>query len=282
MNTKKSEDSIDALETLLIMALEKPKEISLSWHRDGLGESRSAIDMFPFDDAMPSCAYTFDAADDDRIFGDSLDYLIHHPADTIGTGKEVYFIDDNTIKWSLIEPTRRPAKGFACLGRADKWYAAHYRLASTVNGWFDYVKAYLAIDAKGNPLPVKFMQQKNWKVEHDLIQIHMMCSLIEDAHRAGAVLASVSDQAEIRFPIGGDAYKEFFSLRDGPRETPTGKRNPIIHWVSRHIRKTQTGGFSDVKQHLRGRHEVTINGIHASVEFNDPDVRNWPRAVTRP
>jgi hypothetical protein len=107
------------------------------------------------------------------------------------------------------------------------------------------------------------MQPRN-----DLYQIPMMCSIIEDAHRKNAVLARAKESVEIIFPIGADAYKDFFLLRDGPRETPTGKRNPILHWVKKHIRHVSETKAIEVKNHCRGINEVVINGMSLSIEFN--------------
>jgi len=267
-------EALDDLETLLLFAMEAPENTDTKWRRTGRDVfSRSAIDQYRFDDRTPQSAYTFDLMDEGRIFTLDHNDLLAHPSEIIGDGAECMIVDhnNNLVKWSRIEPCRKPARGFAPIGKADKWYAVHMRNGDPQNGWTDYIKGYNAIAKDGKQIPIKWMNANRfdaYDLQRNADQIIMMCSIIEDAHRFGAFLASTRVTSEILFPVGYDSYRDFFSLRDAPRNTPSGKRNPILHWVTSHIRKTQSGKEAHVKQHLRGVADVEIDGIKARITPN--------------
>jgi hypothetical protein len=273
--TNNNKIAIDDLETLVLFAIDPPSKINVRWENtNNLVQAKSALQCYRFDDAEPRLAYTFDLLDDGRLFTTDHRMLINHPSDIIGDGAETIMFDynGNVVKWMKIEPCKKPSRGFVTIGKADKWYAVHFRAGNPKQGWSDYIKGYSAINKDGKQIPVKWMQENRYdcydrKRESD--QIILVCSIIEDAHRAGAFLVSAKLGSEIRFPVRYDDYIDFFKLREAPRNTPTGKRNPILHWVASHIRKTQKGKEAHVKKHMRGVSEVEIDGITARITPNE-------------
>lgn len=275
MNTNEAESALDKIETLLLFGLDKAETIKPKWEKDShVYNARSAIDLFRFDDRWPNRSYSFDPMDLSREFTADRELLLAHPSEIIGSGAETMFLnsENGCVKWMRIEPCRKPERGFAAIGRADKWYAAHYRFGSSAEGWKDYIKGYTAISKNGAPLLVKNMQcSKGIDLRKDSDQIIMMCSIIEDAHRTDSFLVSTKIESELLFPVGYDSYRSFFDLRDAPKNTPTGRRNPIVHWVASHLRETKSGANTEVKRHLRGVCEVEIDGIRATITPNDRD-----------
>ena len=273
MNTNTNEQALDKIETLLLLALEKRPAIKNNWFIDGLKECKDAIKCYKFPHRTPNKFYTFDALDNDRLFTPDYDLLISHPYDIVGNGLEVLHVSDDTgiAKWMGFFPTTKPKTGFVAIGTADQWYEMHYMHGNVNHGWVDYAKSYTAIDRKGCPLlikPLNFGKQTLKDMKEESIQIILACSIAEDAHRKNAFRATVSDFAMAIFPIGLEGYKEFFALRDAPRNTPTGKLNPILHWVKKHIRQTKTGKVVDVSKHLKGTESVTIGGLTATLSPN--------------
>lgn len=273
MNTN-NEKKLDQIETMLLFALESPPPKNTSWRRDGvLGMEKSAISAFRFPDRFPEKFYTFDACDNDRLYTIDYECLLNHPSDIVGHGIEIMTIgeDDGVIKWTGTFPTRKPDRGFVALGHADKWYGVCSLIGNANSGWIDYYKAYAAIDKNGRPLLVKGLglhRQDPASLRSNSLQIILQCSMAEDASRANAFKAMVTDHASVMFPIGMDGYKDFFALRDAPRNTPTKRLNPILHWVKKHLRQSKNKDSIEVKKHLRGVETVTIGGLTATISPN--------------
>lgn len=273
--TSEGESAFDELETLLIFGMEKPKPETIKWEIvDRFHKAKPAIQLFKFDDREPNSSYTFQFGNNEREFTTDYNLLINHPSEIIGDGKETMFLlpENNQIKWMRIEPCRKPAKGFAPIGSADKWYGVNYRLGNANTGWHTHIKGYTAIAKTGKPVAIKMMQEgsrNNLESKNDSEQIILMCSIVEDAHRSNSFLVSTKIDSEILFPVGYESYIDFFRFRDGPRNTPTGRKNPIIHWVAKHMRQKNNGGNATVKRHLRGIAELNINGVTARITPNE-------------
>jgi hypothetical protein len=84
-------------------------------------------------------------------------------------------------------------------------------------------------------------------------------SIIEDANRSGAMLATVKDAREIMFPVPIADYKKVFADREGPKIGD--RRKAIVHWVARHLRKSTRGNECVVNKHLRGVQEFSVDGL---------------------
>ena len=61
------------------------------------------------------------------------------------------------------------------------------------------------------------------------------------------------------FGVYPDQIKSLFYARDLPM-SKTGRKSPILHWVSSHRRRIKEGTSVDVKRHLRGITEFEMGG----------------------
>jgi len=263
--------SLDNLETLLIMSMEPSEYTQIIYKPSHKRPDGASIEMVDFSsgvnvaDRAPSRSYSFDVGGD-RLFACDIDLLLNSPAEIIGSGVEIILYFNNMMKWCRYEPIDRP-RGFAAAGKVDKWIAVHYR-TQTVDGKHDYIKDVMALSRSGKVIPTK---REGWNARGEQSakekqeMMVMALSLVEDAHRPGVLLATASAETSIVFPVEYGAHKDFLALRDGPNKTPTGRKNPILHFCKKHIRKTKSGDDSDVKQHWRGADEVTINGMRLSL-----------------
>lgn len=66
------------------------------------------------------------------------------------------------------------------------------------------------------------------------------------------------------FGIYDDQIKSLFYARDLP-QTATGRKSPILHWVTAHKRRMKNGVDIDIKKHLRGTSEFIMDGTKFTV-----------------
>lgn len=272
--------SIGDLETLLIFMLEsggrkgekdtwmgnKEKQQNPDRAKNYKLFISDASSVLGLPDRSPHRSYTFDACDDERLLTYSHEYLMTHPKEIIEGGAEtVMLCENNIVKWSGIYPMNRRPKRASCLGKADCWFELHYREGNSATGWSEYHKHIAAIHSSGRPLPVQITGQHEPPNIFNSEMVIGACSVVEDAHRSNAVLATISADSEIILPVHQDIYQEFFRLRDAPRNTATGRRNPIIHMVASHMRTRGEKSFN-VKRHYRGVESITIDGLSVSLE----------------
>lgn len=269
-----NEKALDEVETMLLFAIDSSPSIDMRWYPLGkLKIETSAIKKFKFPDRAPNKFFTFDVCDKDRIYTRDYRLLLNHPSEIINDGIETMILntDNNTMTWTGTFPTRKPNRDFIAIGKADKWYEAHTLTGSANKGWNSYIKGYAAIDKNGKPLIIKalgnFANIPNHMLDDSLVPI-LQCSIAEDAGRANSFKATVSEHASVIFPIGIDGYKDFFALREAPRNTPTKRLNPILHWVKKHLRQSKDQGSIEVKKYLRGTETVTIGGLTATISPN--------------
>ncbi len=134
------------------------------------------------------------------------------------------------------------------------------------SGVGEYVKRIAAFDKKGNFVPAMIQGHGVGVPNIEGVSAIIAASIIEDALRSNAMLASVKDVAEIKFPVPLDDYQEIFSDRDGP--FIGSKKRSIIHWVAKHMRKSRSGNVHDVKKHVRGIDKFEIGGMKISIKAN--------------
>lgn len=267
-----SEDqSMDPIETMMLMAMDcnhrHERQVYMDGDKNDEGIQRINSDigsMARIPDRSPTRSFTFDATDKDRLFTDDIDLLLHHPADIIGSGKEIIMLDETELKWSRIEPVQRP-KGLMTVGTVAHWYAIHYKNLG-ISGDSDYVIDVFPMNRKGHPMPTGYQGWKKNDPEADRMEqaekVAILCSVIEDAMRPGAILAEASVDSSIVFPIHEGAQKDFFSLRYGPRQTPTGRKNPILHFCQKHIRsKPGNDDTVEVSEHWKGTETLQIDDM---------------------
>jgi len=261
----------DSIETLILLALDanhserNVDRVETRGMTDGYFEISDQGRLLCFRPMFPASSYTFDGSDRDRIFAATTDYLVRHPAETIGDEAETIMIGSGVLKWRGFRRITRPPKGVSVLGRAAVWYEMHSRIVD-MSGGGEYVKRLIALDSVGRPLPVKIQGHLVCSPKHEGEALIMSASLIEDAHRSGTMLAVVKDATEIKFPVPLDDYKYVFSDRDGPMNG--ARRKAIVHWVGRYLRHSTRGKEFAVKKHPRGVQEFTIDGIRIRLTPN--------------
>ena len=70
--------------------------------------------------------------------------------------------------------------------------------------------------------------------------------------------------AKSTFGVYPEQIKSLFYARDLP-QTDTGRKRPILHWVSAHQRRMKSGTDVDIEQYLRGTHEFVMNGTQFKI-----------------
>jgi hypothetical protein len=273
--SSRTDNPTDHLETLLLMLLDSKSTSAVTTpvrrQRDmGVLENTDQGTLLKFRPAFPHSAYTADAADSERLYSPTMSYLVQPPHVTLGQGSEMVLIDPNSgiLKWTGYRRINKPAVRLAVLGRAAYWYEAHYRMTN-VDGKDEYFRRLIPISESGKPLLAK-CQSHPVCGDREIETLFLTCSLIEDAHRAGAMLCSVRAESthEIKFPIALSDYQSLFSGRDAPL-LPSGRRKALLHWVSRYLRKSSANKLHTVKRHTRGTQEFDIDGLHITLTPND-------------
>lgn len=272
----KEENILSEIETLILMLLEakdskeSKERVVIPKNKDGyvlFGSDQGKLLHLP--DMHPSSSFSaqIGEGENERLFSCDYTDLLTHPREIFGEESETVLVDKNTdtVKWTGFRRLRKPPKSVVCLGKADSWYEMHYREYGQF-GRSAYQKRLAVYSKEGRPLPSK--KYSHWVSYDDPASSGILhASLIEDAHRSGTMLASVSEAAEIKFPVPIDSYKEIFIIRDAPL-TAAGKRKAILHWVSKHLRKTGCGRNSEVKEHTRGVDTFNIAGFNIKLSPN--------------
>lgn len=264
----------DSIETAILLAMcaadkksaRKPKSLSSA----GGSSYREVFElgMFcPKEAEFPKDMFAYDLADDSRLYVDGLDVLVVSPVKAIGRRMETALLgEDGSLKWTLFKPMPRPKGLVALTNRPVQWFATHYRHIHQ-DGREEYIRTPMPISDGRVPL-MKVLAFKGFDAVAEQRQqellLALQLSVFEDAHRAGAFLTTVEENVRLRFPVGEDSYKAFFALRDGLRDTPTGRRNPILHWCADHIRRNH-GGATSVIGHNRGRQELVHAGVRLTI-----------------
>lgn len=263
---------MDDLETMILLALDANHEgvVTGVTRRDkasgGIEELRDQGELLNFSPMHPNSSYTVDMSDGERIYGTTKELLLTHPAEVLGDESEVVLLDSGTLKWRGFRRLRKPPRGVACLGIASHWYEMHMRFVSS-SGTGEYFKRVVPLSRTGAPLLAKAQGHNVCTPRLEGEMLVLCASVIEDAHRANTMLASVRDATEIRFPVPLDDYKAVFAGRDGPMKD--GRRRAIVHWVAQHLRNSTHGKEHAVKKHTRGIEEFMIDGIRVRLTPND-------------
>lgn len=70
---------------------------------------------------------------------------------------------------------------------------------------------------------------------------------------------AVEGAARVLFGVYPEQIQSLFYARDLPK-TKTGRKSPILHWVSAHKRRMKSGTEVDIESHLRGTNKFEMNG----------------------
>lgn len=209
-------------------------------------------------------AFTADMGAGERIYTNTPSGLLAHPSDVVGDESEVMLLWQDKLAWVGFRRVIKAPRGISYLGKPSCFYEKHYRIVNG-DGSGDYAKHFLAINRDGAFVPT-FYQGNPTSTSLDAGHLCLAASIIEDAHRANAMLAQVKDATEIKFPVPLGDYKDIFADRDGPMNG--ARRKSILHWVARHLRTSTRGNAHDVKMHTRGIQEFTIDGLRVRLTPN--------------
>lgn len=210
-----------------------------------------------------------DSTEHYRLFTTGMEQLVCDPVKLIGSRSETVIMgDQGDIRWSCLVPMPAPRGVVAITNHKVRWFARHFRL---IDRDLNEVYERFPIPIAGGRIPeIKFLgwpSDGGKAIEEHREKVALHLSMVEDAIRQNAVLATVEEHAKLRFPVSDEAYKDFFALRDGYRNTPTGRRNPILHWCAAHMRKNQNGR-SAVIGHERGNETLTHGNLTLSLTRN--------------
>jgi len=220
--------------------------------------------LLKFSPMKPKRVYTVDVVDSERIYALDTDLLATPIQDILAESAEVAVLKADCVEWIGYRKLRRTPKGVYIAGTGrPSLYEVHGR-SITSTGQEEYFQRVAAISAKGVPLPVCFVGSKGAASRTDSQSAVLAASIIEDAHRPNAILATVQEHATLCFPVPLGAHKELFSLRDAPL-TPSGRRKAILHWVSRHVRRKKTA-ITPVSEHWRGVKEIVMDGFKITLD----------------
>ena len=266
----------DGIEIEIIMAM-LMKNRGKRIHKPKMTRDKIVSEMGIFLDKkpeFPTAFYVFDkAAGGGRLFTASLSELVVSPVKAIGARLETAVVDDGgVLKWFCLKPMKAPKGIVAATNAGVDWFACHYRQYSP-DGQDIYIKEPMAIKRDGTVARLMPLGWRGFDSEACLAeqteQLALSLSLFEDAVRSSAYLATVQEHVKMMFPVGEDAYKSFFAMRDGYRHTPTGRRNPILHWCSEHLRKRSDDSISVVSSHKRGADEFVCGPMRLTIQEND-------------
>ena len=268
------------LETAIVLAL-SPKASGLQKRETQAGKKgwvRETYEMSKFvtdKDRNPTAFYAFDMSDQSqRIYSESEQDLVVNPYEVFRLGIETgMLMEDGSLKWSGVYPMKKPKGITAVTNKQHSWFAYHFRHIHQV-GEDDYVKRPFAMATDGSVCLLGLMGRwKGFNARLDKAEIEqqtcLTISVFEDAIRASAYLATVQEHVKIMFPVGESAYKKFFAMRDGYKNTPSGKKNPILHWCSEHLRQRGDDGVSVVSKHRRGASKFVCGPMKLTIQEND-------------
>lgn len=269
------------IETAIILAMSAKasgtgKKEKIEKHKKGWSKVSFGIDGFVTDkDRRPKSFYAYDAVSAyDRLYTACANDLVVNVYSVARLGVEVgLLLDGGSLKWTAIHPMAKPKGITAITNKTHSWFACHYRHIHS-NKEDEYVKQPVAICNDGSiPLMNIVGRQSGFnskEYREDMEeQVCIVMSVFEDAIRSSAYLATVQEDVKMMFPVGEEAYKDFFRMRDGYRGTPTGRKNPIVHWCSQHLRKRGKDGVSLISAHKRGASEFVCGPMKLTIQEND-------------
>ena len=238
--------------------------------KEGMYAAFDAGEALRFAMMMPSTAYTVQSPgteeENDRLYTTDAALLKTTVQDALGDKAEICLVREDDVAWVGFRRLRKMPKNVWVAKRGASLYEFHYR-SITPGGDSFYAKRLAAIDAKGKPVATVITGSMGAQSLAQSEYCIIAASIIEDAHRSGALLASVSQDITIKLPVPLGEHKELFALREAPL-TPSGRRKAIVHWVSKHLRKTRTTP-TQVQAHWRGVRELSMDGFTVRLETND-------------
>ena len=173
----------------------------------------------------------------------------------------------------------KPAKGFLCWADGD-WYCVCYGKITTNLNLIDdrlskmpgiyWEKTYLKIDFQKEKIQAATPPGLSLKTDRKAYnflnnRVKILASLAISAESDSRFLWHVRAFKKendllignVRFGVYGEHVKSLFFARDLPL-TETGRKRPILHWVSAHKRRIASGEDIDIEKYLRGTRLLEI------------------------
>lgn len=274
MNVNPNIDSAkDGIESSIILALyskgKAKSGVKVEKFEKGWARYTYGLEIFcPKKTESPKEMFAYDANSAERLYTCSLDHLVVDPEIAIGRGIEVALLcEDGSFKWTKVMPMPAPRGLVAMTNKKPRWFAYHFRhIMPNLKG--EYIVRPIAL-VDGAPVLLKPLGMHGFDAQADkdemTEQLAITLSIFEDAIRSNCMMATVEEHAKLIFPIDQSAYKDFFAIRDGYKNTPTGKRNPILHWCSKHIR-SRAGKVFEVTGHQKGAEQMVHGNMKLTIE----------------
>lgn len=268
-------DPIDLLAGLMFADANETHQLASGGMRktsDGMvHEEIDAGTRLEFQAMNPRRAHTLDMLDGERIFAVHPDYLLRHPAETLGREAEVVILKHDRLAWIGFRRLNKAPKHLWVASSRAVLYEAHYREVFP-DGRSFYNKRVAAVDRNGAAVPCLIVGSSGRDSRADGFQLVMAASIIEDCHRSRSIRCELTDHNTIIAPIPLGAQMKLFALRDGPL-TGRGRRRAILHHVMRHRRKSSAGNEHEVQEHFRGATSFEVDGLRVTLTANDEDAR---------
>jgi len=269
------DNNFDNLETMILLALDarqtRYKVTSKSRHSGGVTCTHDDPgSLLKLGGMFPKSSYTFDMTDSQRLVSPSVDYLVGKPWDILGQENEVICLNEGCLKWIGLRRMSKPPKGVAAIGRVHVWYELYSRVIYS-NGAETFRKRVVPLSVGGEPLPAKIQGHWICNPHAEGFCLILAASIIEDAHRSGAMLATIKDATEIKLPVPINDYKDVFIQREGPL-TGKGRKRAVVHWVAKHMRESSKQNKHAVKKHFRGLQEFEVDGLTIKLEPSKYDL----------
>jgi hypothetical protein len=210
---------------------------------------------------------------------------------------------------------KKPPKGWVCLGGGE-WYVLLYgkyvkslrHFTAEDSPWnaksipdkpgLFYEKMFLRIDWKNESISAAIRTDLNFRkypsdrkfqaAVNNRVETLVSTCLSAEADskylwnvRAFKMADNEHMEGNVRFGVYGEHVKSLFFARDLPL-TESGRKKPILHWVSAHKRRLQAGQDIDIEKHLRGTRGVLAMGDYRFIitrpcENEEYDFSKWAR-----
>ena len=201
----------------------------------------------------------------DRLLTADPELLIEPLPNLLGRWAEVCIIDPDLgiLKWTGLKAIKKKLpKGWWSFPKTHT-YQLHYRQLFMNDETETYQKSYCCFNQKKNKVVPVYCQNVpvNPSPTDRLLPV-LIASTIDDFRTLWQV--QITHEKQFRIGVYSTAIKELAAIRKDPK-TVLGRKKPILHWVSKHLRNTSSKKQTTIPKHLRGITEFSINGINFKI-----------------
>jgi len=196
-------------------------------------------------------------------------------------------LSDKSIKEDKQKQIRGYLKSFWCIKWKNntlpkRWesfgpgllYAVYAIAAREEGGWIGH-RRFVRINPQTGEISNCYQPYRTWEnfkqvetytekgndsvFEHDKMLASLAMGFWSDRRNFWNVSVTEDKTKNILFGVYPEQIQSLFYARDLPM-TVTGRKRPILHWVSAHKRRLKEGTEVDVKKHMRGITSFEMNG----------------------